>query len=457
MDNSVMGAGLLSGSTSGILELEPSIQRHQQSHSVSHHHHLQAMNSLTGLNGDHSMGFMEAKSTAPKGMPMNCSKGKGFTKAGVATSAAANNNSSNTSDEDEPSYNEDGNDPHFNGARGKKGSPWQRMKWTDNVVRLLIAVVSFVGDDVTPEGVDGLKRKSGVLQKKGKWKTVSNIMMEKGCYVSPQQCEDKFNDLNKRYKRLNEILGRGTTCRVVENPALLDTMTNITAKMKDDVRKILSSKHLFYKEMCAYHNGQRIPNTHDFDLHSLPATRCSEGNGFEGEEDVENEDCDDGDSDDEDDNNAEEDAERMGEFGKRRENEEDGNLWLQSGIYNSFAAEIAGVLQDPTKSTWERREWIRNQLLQLQVKRVNLQAEAFELEKRHLKWLRFCNKKDRELELLRLNNERMRLENERMTLQVKQIELELDFKRSEASLNPVSLGIDRRQGGRDQIESGRVQ
>nr|DAD46122.1 TPA_asm: hypothetical protein HUJ06_004352 [Nelumbo nucifera] len=26
--------------------------------------------------------------------------------------------------------------------------------------------------------------------------------MEKGFYVSPQQCEDKFNDLNKRYKRV---------------------------------------------------------------------------------------------------------------------------------------------------------------------------------------------------------------------------------------------------------------
>ncbi|URE29514.1 hypothetical protein MUK42_36376 [Musa troglodytarum] len=77
-------------------------------------------------------------------------------------------------------------------------------------------------------------------------------MAERGCYVSPQQCEDKFNDLNKRYKRLTDILGRGTSCKVVENPALLDRL-NLSEKMKDDVRKILSSKHLFYEEMCSYH------------------------------------------------------------------------------------------------------------------------------------------------------------------------------------------------------------
>lgn len=71
--------------------------------------------------------------------------------------------------------------------------------------------------------------------------------MKKGCYVSPQQCEDKFNDLNKRYKRLNDILGRGIACRVVENPTLLDSMDHLSSKVKEDVRKLLSSKHLFSK------------------------------------------------------------------------------------------------------------------------------------------------------------------------------------------------------------------
>lgn len=70
---------------------------------------------------------------------------------------------------------EDGNDVHvINGVKGKKGSPWQRMKWTDEVVRILITAVSYVGDDGVLDGVvaAGPKRKSGSLQRKGKWKMV---------------------------------------------------------------------------------------------------------------------------------------------------------------------------------------------------------------------------------------------------------------------------------------------
>eukprot|EP01018_Ginkgo_biloba_P032918 Gb_09853 [translate_table: standard] len=93
-------------------------------------------------------------------------------------------------------------------------------------------------------------------------------MMDKGCLVSPQHCEDKFHDLNKQYKRLNDILGSGTTCRVVENPSLLDTMPHLLAKTKDDVRKLLSSTDLFYKEMCSYHNGNQMHALPNLDLYS---------------------------------------------------------------------------------------------------------------------------------------------------------------------------------------------
>ncbi|MQL76944.1 hypothetical protein Taro_009337 [Colocasia esculenta] len=155
-------------------------------------------------------------------------------------------------------------------------SPWQRMKWTDTMVKLLIMVVYCVGDDGAPEGGGGhhnnkAAKKGGSStaagaapcaglqqqqqQKKGKWKSVSRAMMEKGYYVSPQQCEDKFNDLNKRYKRVNDILGKGTACRVVENQALLETMDHLSPKSKEEVRKLLNSKHLFFREMCAYHRS----------------------------------------------------------------------------------------------------------------------------------------------------------------------------------------------------------
>ncbi|XP_058073570.1 uncharacterized protein LOC131222502 [Magnolia sinica] len=466
MENSVMGGGLLSGPPARLLGLEPSIHRHPLHHHFAHgppltlphhnHHQMQAMGMMAGFSSDQSM-------AARKGIPVNYSKGKGISSATITATmnAAADNNSNsnnNTSDDDEPSFTEDGNDAHFNGAKGKLVSPWQRMKWTDDMVRLLVAVVSCVGEDGPPDNAtEGLKRKSGASQKKGKWKMVSKIMMERGCYVSPQQCEDKFNDLNKRYKRLNDILGRGTTCQVVENPILLDSMTHLSPKMKDDVRKILSSKHLFYKEMCAYHNGQKIPGYNEIDLrvYCPPGARCSkDSNGFEGEDDEDNEDSDD-DAENEGDANGDEDIERITDFRKRKKmNEED--IWLHSGTLDNFGAEMVGMLQDTANSPWEQPEWIRNRTLQLQEQSVSFQAQAFELEKSRFRWLRFCSKKDRELERLRLENERMRLENERMALQVKQRELEIDFKRSEASTNPLTIRMDRLPG-RDQIDRGRVQ
>ena len=66
------------------------------------------------------------------------------------------------------------------------------------------------------------------------------------------------------------MLGRGTSCKVVENPAVLDEIDYLKAKEKDDVRKILNSKHLFYEEMCSYHNGNRLHLPHEPELlHSL--------------------------------------------------------------------------------------------------------------------------------------------------------------------------------------------
>lgn len=453
MDSSGLAGGFLSGPNGVILDLDSSMHRHQQTqlgHPSLRHQHQ--MNVINGLESDHHpIGLMEEKGVILKCMPMNFSKGKAIAPISVP-------DGNNMSEEDEPSFTEDGNGDNVDG--GKRGSPWPRMKWTDEVVRLLIAVVACVGDDGVHEGGEGLKRKSGILQKKGKWKTVSKIMISKGCHVSPQQCEDKFNDLNKRYKRLNDILGRGTSCRVVENPALMDSMPHLSAKAKDDVKKILSSKHLFYKEMCAYHNGQRIPNCHDLDLqgHALPHGGSSkDNNGSEEEEAEERNDSEDDDIDNEDDNNAEADGERMGEFsGRMKVSEEDDHFWSQPVDPDGFEAEITGIFQDPAKSLWERKEWIKRQMLQLQEQRVSFQAQALELEKQHFKWLRYCSKKSRELERLRLENDRMKLENERRLLQLRQKELEIDFRRSEAPIDPTSVDIDGLQG-RDQIDMGRRQ
>lgn len=450
MNCSDLGGGFLAGPSGGVLDLESPFRRHQ--HNQLGHPSLtsqQHMNLMSGMENDHPIGLMEVKGS---NAALNFGKGKG-----IAISNPADSN--DLSEDDEPCYADDGNCENFDGGKSKKGSPWQRMKWTDNMVRLLIVVVNCVGDDGTIDGMDGgHKRKFGVLQKKGKWKTVSKIMIGKGCHVSPQQCEDKFNDLNKRYKRLNDILGRGTCCQVVENPALMDSMPNLSAKAKDDVRKILSSKHLFYKEMCAYHNGQRIPNCHDLDLQGYPLehgrdSRDNNGSDEDGEDKNESEDDE---LDDEGNINTHRDGERMEFCGQKKLSDDDGYFWPQSVAMDKFEVEMARVFQDPTKSLRERREWIKIQMLQLQEQNVSYQVQALELEKQRFKWLRYCSKKDRELERLRLENERMKLENEQRILKLKQKAHETDFSRAEMSLDPASLGINRLQG-REHINLGRQQ
>ncbi|KAG0463617.1 hypothetical protein HPP92_019686 [Vanilla planifolia] len=292
-------------------------------------------------------------------------------------------------------------DGHLSGAtlsvgeNSKQSSPWHRMRWTDEDVRLLVTAVAFINDEGTPDPVEAAarRRSCAVLQKKGKWKAVSKLMMEKGCYVSPQQCEDKFNDLNKRYKRLNEMLGRGTTCMVVENPALMDSMTHVSSKMKKDVKKILNSKQLFYREMCAYHNGQRIPDSHNFESRSENVPNL--GSLLECEED-------DKDGDDEKNNG-------FGTMG-----------------FNNFNAEIDLLFQDERKTALEKLEWFQQRALQLKQEGLAIQAEALELERRSFKWQRFRSKKDREMEKMRLENSRMMMKNERMILELKRKELEID-------------------------------
>lgn len=339
-------------------------------------------------NDEHALGFMETGILNPNN---KTSSYLSFGKGKLDTNLNYHNMSD---DEDEPSFNEDG-------SKGRKGnsSQWQRMKWSDNRVRLLIQVVACVGDDdITLDG--GLSKKSSAcLQKKGKWKTVSKIMVSKGCQVSPQQCEDKFNDLNKRYKRLNDILGRGISCRVVENPSLMDSMPRLSSKMKEDVKKILNSKHLFYPEMCAYHNGQRIPNCTELDL-----LKVSESPAMGHE----NENEDDESEDDDDDLNHDDDYDHVNDGKHERET-----------VNKIFFDEMNEFFEDPKNSKVQKREWVKKRMLQLLEQRIGIESEAFETEKRRFKWQRFCDRKDRELEISKLENERLILENQRMALQLK--------------------------------------
>ncbi|XVE76050.1 hypothetical protein DITRI_Ditri12bG0142000 [Diplodiscus trichospermus] len=354
----------------------------------------------------------------------------------------------------------------------RKISPWQRMKWTDSMVRLLIMAVYYIGDEAGSEGSDptGKKKAGGLLQKKGKWKSVSRAMMEKGFYVSPQQCEDKFNDLNKRYKRVNDILGKGTACRVVENQSLLDTM-DLSPKMKEEVRKLLNSKHLFFREMCAYHNScghgasagvsganhspEVAAETSQIQhqqaqqqqrcLHSSDNAQIA-GNSGRIETEASKlaklgseEEDDEGDDDSDDDEEDEDDEEAMyghsrGQNGHDQEDDEDNDekssrkrsrKGALSPLMQQLSCEIMNVIQDGSKNAWEKKHWMKGRLMQLEEQQVSYQYKAFELEKQRLKWVKFSGKKEREMERAKLENERRRLENERMLLLVRQKELEL--------------------------------
>lgn len=371
------------------------------------------------------------------------------------------NQSLTLSDDDEPGFTAENSAD--DGKR--KMSPWQRMKWTDNMVRLLIMVVFYIGDEVGAEANDPAckKKGSGVLQKKGKWKSVSRAMMERGFYVSPQQCEDKFNDLNKRYKRVNDILGKGTSCRVVENQNLLDSM-DLSPKMKEEVKKLLNSKHLFFREMCAYHNScghggsgsgsggaQHSPPDAAAEpppsqlqeqrcLHStekapvMPNLNRGDNERSKLVKGASVDDDDDEDDDEDEDEDEDEDDEDEVIGGHEEENDVENERssrkrarkgTVHSPLIQQLGGEIFNVLRDGSKSPSEKRQWLKTKMMALEEQRVGIRSQSFELEKQRLKWLKFSSKKEREMEREKLVNERVKLENERMLLLIRQKELDL--------------------------------
>ncbi|KAL6658388.1 hypothetical protein ACP70R_003974 [Stipagrostis hirtigluma subsp. patula] len=322
-------------------------------------------------------------------------------------------------------------------GKGKKGSAWHRMKWTDSMVKLLITAVSYTGEDPGAD-LGGGRRNFTVMQKKGKWKAISKVMGERGCHVSPQQCEDKFNDLNKRYKRLTDILGRGTACNVVANPTLLDSM-NLSDKMKDDAKKILSSKHLFYEEMCSYHNNNRVNLPEDPALqHSLQlALRCKE------EHDPRRDASGDADEDDQSvDSDYEENDEEhhpvhtnMREPSMHKRMRHGDATFVTSSSHegsgrsdpHGITVDINKVFPDGTNLGMLQKD-LASQALEIQKCRLQIEAKELELTKQRLKWEQFKKKKDRELERMTLENEHMMIENKRLELELRHKELELELK-----------------------------
>lgn len=432
-----MSAGnMMPGPSSyGSFDLQVSMAMHQQQLSHGCFHHQQQQPTASQHQGSmvhqpmnsifpQSVGQMNEREQQPALQMMDYSK--------------VDHGKISTSEEDDT---EDGADGHNEDGRGKKTAPWQRVKWTDAMVKLLITVISYLNED-TVELDSSAKKKLAVLQKKGKWKLVSNVMAERNCCVSPQQCEDKFNDLNKRYKRLIEILGRGTSCKVVENPALLDFMHHLSGKVKDDVRKILSSKHLHYEEMCSYHNKNRLhlPADPEVQRSVQLLLKTSDDRGTKKAARDDWDECDrDEDSDDREDDPEDNDTLFRDIGGSKRRKPglvcEDVSFRNSWGPQNnprrpysqSISFDVNQVFPEGSTTPWVQKQLIRSHSIHLEERRLQIQAEMLEIEKQQFKWKCFHNKKDRQLDKMRIQNERMKLQNERLALELKRRELELNL------------------------------
>lgn len=434
MEGNLSSGNMISG-PGGSFDLQNSMRAHHQQHNnpftLHQHHHHQPQSTRQQVHPSIHENFPLRMGTI-----QDCDR---HTQTiSLADFTKGERGKSSVSDEDEPSFAEDGHDSRNDDTRGKNTAPWQRVKWSDPMVRLLITAVSYIGEDATTEYGGGARRKYANLQKKGKWKSVSKVMAERGHFVSPQQCEDKFNDLNKRYKRLNEILGRGTSCEVVENPSLLDLMDHVSDKAKDEVRKILSSKHLYYEEMCSYHNGNRLHLPPDPELQrslrlALKTRDDHESNdGRKGSHEDDHDDDDymddhDHDHDEYDDHHHGLQLDPRTGYGMGGVGEGSSKRLKQCENIGSqpknMQVDMIQGLPEGMKANLMQDQWMKHRLLQLEEQKIHIQAQMLELEKERFKWQRFRRKKDRELEVMRMENERMKLENEQMSLELKRKEM----------------------------------
>lgn len=314
------------------------------------------------------------------------------------------------------------------GHAGEKQPVYQRMKWTDDMVKLLITALSYVGEDALS---------NGIFIKKGKWRAISCVMAERGHRVSPQQCEDKFNDLNKKFKRLNDVLGRGTACHVVENPVFLETM-DLSYDLKEEMNKLLGSRQLFYPEMCSYNNRNRLFLPHDQEvqqsvflavkgkykyetgsmLQDLPLKRKIRGG-------VSNMACASLDCTTTADPNLVQDMPAKRKVGGEKR---DLNM-ARSSLNGTITSDPNPNVLRPNsngihfsmnnKEKVIQDEHILPRLLQLEEQKLQIQAQILELENRRFEFLRCCSKEDRELQKMMLDNEVIKLENQQLMLEVK--------------------------------------
>ncbi|CAI9764500.1 unnamed protein product [Fraxinus pennsylvanica] len=314
---------------------------------------------------------------------------------------------------DERLNNFQGNSRWTNVLGTEKREPvWQRIKWTEEMVKLLITAVSYVDEDALSTVNNSERRKHFIPLVKGKWRAISNTMVERGYIVSPQQCEDKFNILNKKYKRLDEMLGRKNASEVVENPVVMERM-NISVEMKENVKKILTCKQLFYQEMHSYHCRNRIFLLHDEALQN--SLRFALKVMHESKDVIQAD-------------------------AKRQKIQKDHSVVYIDGPKNYVDCTGSDprspkdlvnanfVLPKGVEGEQEQDQRLVSCSLQLKKKMLQIRRQMLELEKKKFEWLKLNQEADRELIKMKQENELMRLENEGLAFELTCLEMDADCK-----------------------------
>ncbi|XP_051145607.1 uncharacterized protein LOC127261338 isoform X2 [Andrographis paniculata] len=269
-------------------------------------------------------------------------------------------------------------------------SQWQRIRWSEDMVRVLITAVSYV-----VKALSSCERRP-VVPITGKWKAVSLALVERGYQVSPQQCEDKFNDINRKYKRLTDILG-SVTSEVVNDPRLLNSV-RVSEVLKDEVRKLLSCRQLFYPEMRSYHscNREHLPPDESLEQSVICALTGQSKSDFESRK-----------------------LESLAKKQKLQVDKDGGAPDAESSRMNRRG--VGGDHEDMNRQMLLRA-------MELKKKKLQIQEEMVELEKAKMKWLKYCYKQDRKLHGMMIENKLMKLENERILLELRNREINLGRK-----------------------------
>ncbi|KAK3031525.1 hypothetical protein RJ639_036039 [Escallonia herrerae] len=343
-------------------------------------------------------------------------------------------------------------DSHRESGGEEKDSLWKRVKWTDEMVKLLITAVSYAQEIASCDSNGSGRKTSLLLPKIGKWKAISMVMVERGCQVSPQQCEDKFYDLNKKYKKLNDMLGRGISCDVVEKPTLLDSI-DLPDIEKENVRKILNTKQLFYKEMCSYHNENRLYLPHDQALQQSLQVALKGRNysqyyweklyipdnlggtcilpGLSAKRNKLGEEDGTGSSLDpfnisESDPYPPKDHAKMDNLGEEHGAGSSHDTFKGSEPYPYPPKDHANdnlVFKDSGEGQGLQNQWMISGALKLQEQKLKIEARRLELEKKQFAWVSSSQLADRELDKMRLENEFLKLENAQLAFELKRREL----------------------------------